>query len=465
MILYDHDKERLILASVISDASDYGSNSVMADEMLSVLEHDDFHSPLHSTVFDAILKCRNKNVPSDLGQMSTMIPDEAVFISSCCSVYSTTTKIDNLCQDIKILTRGRKVRQSAEATIHALDTGNDVSLAISNAEKMMFSATEEKTISDESGTIRDKRQSYMKEIEEEMVMDDAIIGVPSGLTALDNLVMGFRKTEHIILSARPSMGKSAFAVSMMVRQAKMGFKPVMFSLEMGMRELQNRYYSAYSAIDGGFSVAFQDLRTPKVRNAVDKNGNIVKDHNGDMIIKGLTVEKLNRLGGIMQDKSNANIYLDCSPYNTVSRICSIIRRMVASGNCDIAYIDHYLLLVKDESREREELNGIAKAFKRLAIECKIPIVGIHQLGREVEKQNRKPRMSDLSGSGAIEQSADIILFPYRESVIGGDKKPSEAELIIGKGRSVEGGCLDLHFDTVTASFMDKKGEDYDGKRF
>ncbi len=256
----------------------------------------------------------------------------------------------------------------------------------------------------------------------------SVIGVPSGLLDLDDLTSGFQEGDLIIIAGRPGMGKTALALSMLRNAALDGNVGVgMFSLEMANHQLAMRLLCAEARVDSHF------VRT----------GNLPKTHWKNL---SLSVGSL----------AEAPVFLDDTPALTVLELRAKARRLKAEHNIGMIIVD-YLQLMQGprgvESRQ-QEISVISRSLKALAKELKIPVVALSQLSRAVEQRTEKrPQLSDLRESGAIEQDADVVLFLYRPWVYSQeDEDEGKAEIIVSKQRNGPTGIVQASFISKYARF-------------
>jgi len=256
----------------------------------------------------------------------------------------------------------------------------------------------------------------------------SVIGVPSGLLDLDDLTSGFQEGDLIIIAGRPGMGKTALALSMLRNAALDGNVGVgMFSLEMANHQLAMRLLCAEARVDSHF------VRT----------GNLPKAHWKNL---SLSVGSL----------AEAPVFLDDTPALTVLELRAKARRLKAEHNIGMIIVD-YLQLMQGprgvESRQ-QEISVISRSLKALAKELKIPVVALSQLSRAVEQRTEKrPQLSDLRESGAIEQDADVVLFLYRPWVYSQeDEDEGKAEIIVSKQRNGPTGIVQASFISKYARF-------------
>ena len=256
-----------------------------------------------------------------------------------------------------------------------------------------------------------------------------ITGIPSGFYELDKLTSGFHPHELIIVAARPGMGKTAIALNMVTNFAINSKKTVaLFNMEMGAEQLATRMLSSVGQIDGS------KLKTGNLEHSDWKRVN----------------EAISRL-------SNTNIYIDDTSGNTVGEIRSKCRRLSTSPTgLDIVVID-YLTLIQGSSKNganrQQEVADISRALKTMAMELHVPVIALSQLSRGIEKRDdKKPMLSDLRESGAIEQDADIVAFLHCSDEEK-EKQNSLMEFIIRKHRNGPLAEVPLIFQRSTSTFV------------
>ncbi len=317
------------------------------------------------------------------------------------------------------------IATSMEIATQAYQGTEDVFDLMDKAESRIFNITEE--------SFKESYKSMDKAVKEAIEHIEAIhsrqiasFSVPSGFYALDDMLGGFQKSDLIIVAARPSMGKTAFALSA-ARNAAVEHKvPIaIFSLEMATIQLVTRLISAEARINA------HQIRTGKFKAA-----------DGQKISR--TAHKL----------SEAPIYIDDTPALSVLELRAKARRLKAEKNIGMIMIDYLQLMSAGthfESRERE-ISVISRSLKALAKELNIPVIALSQLNRAVEQRNdKRPMLSDLRESGSIEQDADVVLFLYRPEAYGitadndGNSTEGMAEVIVGKQRNGPVGDVKLRF--------------------
>jgi replicative DNA helicase len=279
--------------------------------------------------------------------------------------------------------------------------------------------------------------------------DGSLTGVTSGFTDLDNYTAGFQNSDLIILAARPSMGKTALALNIAFnaaygrrRGAGQSTAPVpvaFFSLEMSKEQLVRRLLSSEGRVDAS-----------QIRRAA--------------FLTGQEWTKLQEAAGILLD---CPIYIDDTPAATVLDIRAKSRRLKADGKLGLIIID-YLQLMQGRaelSSREQQISEISRSLKGLAKELAVPVMALSQLSREPEKRERKrPQLSDLRESGAIEQDADVVMFIYRDEVYRQDNAENKgiAEVIMGKQRNGPIGTVKMHFEAKFTRFDDLERDEAPG---
>jgi replicative DNA helicase len=258
-----------------------------------------------------------------------------------------------------------------------------------------------------------------------------VTGVPSGYKVLDEMTSGFQKGDLIVLAARPSMGKTALALSLARNAAAQGGTVGFFSLEMGGEQLMLRLLSSESGIPH-----------QAIRNA------------------SITSDEWMTLADVAGQLAQVKIFIDDTAMQSIMDIRSKARKLKAEHNLQFLVIDYLQLIHSSKQHENrhQEVSEISRSLKALGKELGIPIVALSQLSRAVDsRMDKRPMLSDLRESGAIEQDADLIMFLYRDIVYNNEAEdPHLAELIIGKQRNGPTGTVYLHFQNDITLFQDKE---------
>ena len=438
------DLEEAVLGALMLD-SDALSNAI------EILRTESFYQTEHQKVFTAIEILFNSAQPVDILTVTNQLRkngelDEiggAVFVAGLTERVASAANIETHARIIaqKYIQR-ELIKISAKIMTDAYDETSDVFDLLGEAEKSLYEVSE--------GNIRknyDKMSSLIRQalhqIEEVKNKEGGISGVPSGFQDLDKVTSGWQKSDLVILAARPGMSKTAFVLSTARNTAVQFNKPVaVFSLEMSSVQLVNRLIASESGI------AAEKLR----------KGNL-EDHEWIQLNQKIT------------QLSEAPIFIDDTPALTIFELRAKCRRLKKQHDVELIIIDYLQLMhaggsQKSGNRE-QEISTISRSLKSIAKELDVPIIALSQLSRAVETRggDKRPMLSDLRESGAIEQDADIVCFIYRPEYYGMTEWPNSApgedpdctgqgEIIIAKHRN---GSLDnvrLRFIANLAKFTD-----------
>ncbi len=265
---------------------------------------------------------------------------------------------------------------------------------------------------------------------------EGVTGIPSGFGHFDHMTAGMQRGDLLILAARPSMGKTALALNMAVNAWHSGAAVGIFSLEMSSEQLVLRLLSSQSRIPHA-----------KIRNA--------------MVTSDEWVELTNTAANLAE----AKIYIDDSASLNIMELRAKARKLKAKSNIDLLVIDYLQLLTAGNRYENrtQEISAISRALKALAKELNIPVLALSQLSRSLEsRMDKRPMLSDLRESGAIEQDGDVIFFVYRDAIYNPEtENPDIAEIIIGKQRNGPVGSFPARFIGEITTFEDIGEERYE----
>ncbi len=402
------EAEQIILGSIIFD------NECMPDISAKV-KIEDFYIEQHKNIFEAMINVSNRAEPIDLVTLQNELGENfetaggAQYLAQLRYMVSTTANLKyhiRIVKDKAILRR--LIRAANEITDKSYNSDNNVSEVINLAENRILDISQGKEMTD-IYHIRDILASNLSKIEELMKNKGTVTGVPTGFDELDKRTAGLQPTDLILIAARPSMGKTSFAVNIATNAAVRYKKSVaIFSLEMGKEQLANRILSSEALIPSG-----------------------------KMRVGDLDANDAQRLVMTMEQVSKANIYIDDTPGITIAEIRAKCRRLSLKGQLDMIVID-YLQLMSGSGRDsrQQEVSENSRLLKILAKELKVPVIALSQLNREADKRgDHKPQLSDLRDSGAIEQDADIVMFLYREAKYDQSADQNVAEVIIAKHRN------------------------------
>ena len=412
-------------------------NPLSLGRIVETLKPESFYKPAHRTIYTACLELFKKNDPIDIVTVSQYLLDkdelEGVggrsYINDLAMNVVTTANIEYYAKIIREKEIKRALINAGSEIVSDAYENEDTDIALDNAQKRIFNIAASKDTTD-LVCIQDLVVSSYEMIEKRFNNKDELVGVTTGFYDLDNITSGLHKSDLIILAARPAMGKTAFALNLAQNVALKGKKAVaIFSLEMPKQQLVSRMLCAEAEVDS------QRVKT----------GNL-QPKDWEKLVEGMT-----RL-------SEAKIYIDDAAGATATDVKAKCRRlMMEEKELGLIVID-YLQLMEgggNPNDRNQQISQISRSLKGLAKELDVPIIALSQLSRAVESRpDKRPMMSDLRESGAIEQDADIIMFIYRDEYYNRDdvENKGKAEVIIAKHRNGSVGTVELLFQSNITKF-------------
>jgi len=427
------EAEKCVLGSILLE-----SKSVL--EIIEKLEPDDFYHEAHRIIYKTMLTLFNRSQPQDIIAVTNALRDSNKLedVGGLAYVASFTDIVpmpSNTSHYIDIILEKSILRQliSASSQINAgcYDKQGNVSNILDEAESAIFAISNSRSQSAYKSVNEFVKRSIEK-VEELSKNNDPITGVPTGFESFDALTAGLQPANLIIIAARPSMGKTALAMNIAQNAAIKSKIPVgVFSLEMSGNELAMRMLC---------SVGHVDLR--KVRS-----GQLNSESDWARLVRAINMLE------------SAPIYIDETPAISILELRAKARRMKIEHNIGLVIVD-YLQLMRGPQHvhtREQEVSEISRSLKALAKEIDVPVIALSQLNRAMEtrKNNKRPQLSDLRDSGAIEQDADVVCFIHREEIENPDPnfpKRGISELIIGKQRNGPTGSVRLTFLKEYTSF-------------
>ena len=419
--------------------------------VIDVLHPECFYKESHQKIYKAVHELFHNTQPVDILTVTQQlrkngeleIAGGAYYITQLTNRVASAANIEYHARIIlqKFIQR-ELIRISTETISNAYEETSDVLDLLDNAEKNLFALAE--------GNIRRNYEDMhslitkaIKVVETAANQTAGVTGVPSGFTELDRVTAGWQKSDLIIIAARPAMGKTAFVLSMARNAAVMFNKPVaFFSCEMSSLQLVNRLIAGETEI------------------------------NSEKLKKGqLADHEWAQLNSKIVPLTKAPIYIDDTPALTVFELRAKCRRLVAEKKIEMIIIDYLQLMAAGtDSRggnREQEISAISRSLKSIAKELNVPIIALSQLSRAVETRSssKKPQLSDLRESGAIEQDADMVLFIYRPEYYGLTEDENQqstsnlAEIIVAKNRNGATRSVNLKFIGHLTKFTDM--EDFD----
>jgi replicative DNA helicase len=416
------EAERTVLGAVLVDNAAFNSAA-------EVLVRDDFHREAHRRVFDAMaaLAERSQSIDAvtladELGRASALeAVGGAAYLASLVDGLPRITNVEQWCRIIKeksvlrnLIHAGNRIVQSA------FEAEEDAALILDRAEKSIFEIAERRMRQGFVG-IREIVKESFRTIDQLSQSKELLTGLATGFVDIDNMTSGLQKADLVVVAARPAMGKTSFCLNIAQHAAlRAGETVALFSLEMSKEQLVLRMLCSDARVDS------HKLRTGHLQE---------KDWA--------------RLAKAYADLSGSRIFIDDSATVTPLEMRAKCRRLKAEHGLGLVIVD-YLQLMSSGGRvenRQQEISSISRSMKGLAKELAVPVVALSQLSRAPEaRTDRRPQLSDLRESGAIEQDADVVMFIYREEEY---KKTPEnegkAEIIIGKQRNGPTGSRNLAF--------------------
>jgi replicative DNA helicase len=441
---HSQEAESSVLGGLLLDNNSW-------DKVADLLVEADFYRYEHRLVFASITSLVNTNRPADVitvfEQMQSQGKAEEVgglaYLNSLAQYVPSSANIRRYAEIVRERSILRKlVSVSDEIATSALNTnGRPVTNILDEAEQKIFSIGEEGSRMRQGFQSMDKLVVQLLDRVEEMSQNpNDITGVPTGFFDLDRMTSGMQAGDLIVLAARPSMGKTALAINIAEHVALQEDLPVaVFSMEMGASQLAIRIVGSIGRIDQG------RLRTGK-----------------------LIDDEWPRLSDAIERLKTVSLSIDETPGLTTSELRASARRLARScGKLGLVVVDYLQLMSGsgggDGENRATELGEISRGLKMLAKELQCPVIALSQLNRGVEQRtDKRPMMSDLRESGAIEQDADVIMFIYRDDYYNKDsKEPGVAEIIIAKQRNGPTGTVKLTFLKPITKFESYAGASSD----
>jgi replicative DNA helicase len=432
------EAEESILSAILID------NHTLLD-VLEILAPDDFYKTVHQKIFSAVIELFNRDEPVDLVTLSNFLQEQnqldqiggASYLSRLVDTVPLAVNARHYAKIVHGKSSLRRLIEKANVIARrCFEDRGEVEEVIDFAEASVFEISENKghqSYFPLSKMIEDNIDA----LEERQGNKSLITGVPTGFTFFDHKTSGLQNSDLIILAARPGMGKTALALNI-ARNAALGSDiPVaIFSLEMSKEQLSMRMLSSEARLD-----------STRLR--------------GGFISQDDWLQITEAAGSL----SNAPIFIDDSPVLTAMEIRAKARRLKLDKNIGLIIIDYIQLMQGRRSAERRELeiSEISRSLKALAKELNLPVLALSQLNRMLEQRSdKRPQLSDLRESGALEQDADVVTFIYRDEIYNKDENnpnKGKAEIIISKQRNGPTGTVPLVFLNTYTRFENPASED------
>lgn len=427
------DAEQALLGSFLI----YPSSVRIASE--EGLRSDEFFLEAHRKIYNVIEALSNEGKPvdaasvasrlSDLGQLSSVGGLEYIMQLADSSVTSASSKYYiELIQSKALL---RALIETAQSIAEdGMQNQAELETVMDEAEKRILDVTRRRKTGDFKSS-SEVVNTVIENIHKMSTQKSGVTGVATGYRDLDNTTNGFQRGDLIILAARPSMGKTAFALNVAMQIAQLNHQAAaIFSLEMPAEQLISRMLSAKSRVPGG------QLRTGFLNN-----------------------NEWNQLNEAAADLKATKIFIDDSPNIRVSEIYSKCRKLQSEHGLAVILIDYIQLITgsgRSGDNRQQEVSEISRGLKGLARELQVPVIALSQLSRLVERrEDKRPMLSDLRESGALEQDADIVMFLYRNEYYQREKSEEgteKTEINIAKHRNGPTRTIELAFERNINAF-------------
>ena len=418
---HDIEAEQAILGCMLTD-----KDAVIS--AIEVLKEESFYREDNRAIYSAILSLYSRNEPVDIITVKAELVEQGNFervggleyLAELPERVPTTANVEKY---IKIVDEKATLRSliqtSNELIALGYDESEDVDSIMDMAEKKVFGLSQKKSAKGYTA-LKDVLVGSFAELEKLYNQKGNVTGITTGFIDLDNKTAGLHNSDLIIIAARPAMGKSAFAINLATNAAiKANVPAVIFNLEMSKEQVGNRILCSEAMVDSN------KIRTGQIED-----------------------EDWMKLATTLGELSEAPIYIDHTPGISIMEIRAKCRKLKLEKNIGLIVIDYLQLIQgtgkKNASRE-QEISEISRSLKILAKELDVPVIALSQLSRTAERRDdKRPMLSDLRESGAIEQDADIVIFLYRDDYYNEDtEKKNVAEVILAKHRGGSTGTVEL----------------------
>lgn len=419
------------------------TNKDSMDKIADIIQASDFYRQDYQVIYRAILRLFDKRSPIDLVTLANELDglqqlDEvggAARLAELVNAVPTAIHVDHYAEIVRQKSVLRRILTAGQ-TISKLgyEEDREIREVLDQAEKALFEVSHE-VVKDNFMPISDILAASFDRIDRLHREKGILRGITTGFKDLDNKLSGLQNSDLVILAARPSMGKTSFALNLALNAAVKGKTATgFFSLEQSKEQIVDRLICMQAMVDGW------KLRT----------GNLSEDD-------------FPAIGMAMGTLAEAPIFIDDSPIMTTLEIRTRARRLKADHNLGLIIVDYLQLLSSDYSRgggnennRVQEVSDISRSLKALARELDVPVVALSQLNRAVESRDKKiPQLSDLRDSGSIEQDADVVMFLYREDYYDREtERKGMTDILIRKHRNGPIGECELHFRPEQSRFFD-----------
>ena len=424
--------KRVLPHSIEAEQSVIGSMLMDREAVIAaseIITGSDFYQQQYGIMFDAMVELFNEGKPVDLVTLQDRLKEKDVppevssldFVRDIITIVPTSANVKSYATIVSEKAVLRRLIKTTEEIANTCYAGKEpLENILADTEKSIFDLLQNKG-GQEFVPIKQVAINVLEKIEDAYKNQGTVTGIPSGFIDLDYKLSGLQPSVLVLVAARPSMGKTAFVLNIAQYVAfKKDKCTAIFSLEMSKEQLVNRLFSLESQVDA------QALRTGNMKDS--------------------DWEKLIEAAGII---GQSNLIIDDTPSISISELRSKCRKYKMEHGLDLIIIDYLQLMSgsvggRSESRQ-QEISDISRSLKALARELNVPVIALSQLSRAVEQRpDKRPMLSDLRESGAIEQDADVVMFIYRDEYYNKDSEyKKQAEIIIAKQRNGPVGTVHL----------------------
>lgn len=412
-----------------------------------------FYSEKHRIIYETILELYSKRNPTDLLSVSARLKEKIsgnsdlleeiggnTYLSEVVNSVPSASNAVYYAQIIQKKNIARNLIAAADfISSVGYDEAQDLEEMLDQAQKKIYDVTNVSSIH-KFVELKTELTEAWERLDRLHNSGDGLRGVPTGFPDIDNKLSGLQKSDLIILAARPSVGKTAFALDIARQSAVEHNVPVgIFSLEMSSQQLVDRMLASQASVDAW------KLRT----------GRGIKEDDFSAIRQSLDV------------LSKAPIFIDDQPGNNILKMRSVARRLKNEKGLGLIIVDYLQLMTTTKNYDSmvNQVTEISRSLKNLARELEVPVLALSQLSRAVEQRGGKPKLSDLRDSGSIEQDADVVMFIHREDKSKGveeAEKTNIAEILIEKHRNGATGKVELFFNEKKATFQPLEKAEFSG---
>ena len=430
---HDQDSEQAVLGCLLIDPG-------AINQVRDILAPPDFYSDRHGNIFRAALALSDRGEPVDVLTLKAQLERDSTlgrsggieYLAELSQKIPTAVSVRHYAQIVVDHSlRRRLIAAGGELSQLGFEPRTNIEDALDAAERRIFAIGDSRR-SLEIIHIAQMLKETWDEMELRAQSRKIVHGVPTNYSRLDAVTQGLQPGELIILAARPSVGKTSFALNIARNAAVLAERRVViFSLEMSKQALVQRLICSEAKVDAYLISTGQ----------ADSHA-------------------FQRIAGAIDRLTQANIWIDDTPALPISELRARARRMRAQQSIDLVVVDYLQLMRGGRQDSRvQEVSEISSGLKSIAKELRVPVLALSQLSRESERrENRKPQLSDLRDSGSIEQDADVVLFLYRPGMHKEDVDRSVTELLVEKNRNGPTTKIDLHFQANQMAFYEPARE-------